>query len=115
MDAATGQVDKRVSMLAPIVSLEEAAEVDTEFEKEMTKLDQEAREVRGMKADSKLEKEIAKTKERDKELGKVNEGRKTDDKEEKRPRKIRWLIIRNVQNPSGPCSSPDLDGYTDRQ
>lgn len=84
----------------------EAVKIEAEFEKDMRKLDGEEREVRIKEAGSsrKLEKELAKIekerakleKERDKDMGKLEEHRRKDDKEEKGLRKILWLIIRDL-------------------
>ncbi|KAJ4393425.1 hypothetical protein N0V93_002635 [Gnomoniopsis smithogilvyi] len=96
----------------------EAAKIEKEFEKEMRKLDKEEKKVR-KEADSsrKLEKELEKIekervkliKEREKDERKLEEDKRKEDKEEGSLRKILWLIIRNIEDPSGPGPNPDLD------
>lgn len=97
----------------------EVAKAEKEFEKDMHKLDDKEEQVRLKEAGSsgKLEKELAKiekertklVKEREREMGKLEEARRKDDKEEDSLRKILWLIIRNVEDPSGPGPNPNLE------
>lgn len=97
----------------------EAAKVDKEFEKDMAKLDKEERKVRRKEAGSskkleeelgKIEKERAKlVKEKGKEMRKIEKDKRKEDKEEGSLRKILWLIVRNIEDPSGPGPNPDLE------
>lgn len=97
----------------------EAAEVDKVFEKDMQKLDKEERKVRGKEGGSskrleeeleKIEKERTKLyKEREKDMEKIEKDKRKEDKEEGSLRKILWLIVRNVKDPSGPGPNPDLE------
>lgn len=97
----------------------EAEKIDKEFEKESRKLDGKEKEVRVKEADSisKMEKELGKiekermklAKERDKEMGKLEEDKRKGDKEQDSLRKILWLIVRNVEDSSGPGPNPDIE------
>lgn len=97
----------------------EATKVEKEFEKDMAKLAKEERKVREKEAGSsrkleqelkKIEKERAKiVKEREKDMGKIEKDKRKEDKEEESLRKILWLIVRNIEDPSGPGPNPDLD------
>lgn len=97
----------------------EAAKVEKEFEKDMAKLNKEETKVREKERGStkkleqelgKIEKERAKlVKEREKEMGKIEKDKRKEDKEEGSLRKILWLIVRNIEDSSGPGPNPDLE------
>ncbi|KAJ4423083.1 hypothetical protein N0V82_002212 [Gnomoniopsis sp. IMI 355080] len=97
----------------------EAEKVEKEFQKDVKELEEKGMEVRLKEADSsgKLEKELGKIekerikliKERDKEMRKLEEDKRKEDKEENSLRKILWLVVRNIEDSSGPGPNPDLD------
>lgn len=97
----------------------EAAKVEREFEKDMAKLDKEERKVRAKEAGSrkKLEEELGKidkeraklAKEREEEMEMIEKNKRKEDKEEGSLRKILWLIVRNIEDSSGPGPNPDLE------
>lgn len=95
----------------------DSREATEEFEKEMRKLEKEETKVRSKESAEKLQKQLARierkreklARELEKETAKVEEDKMKDDKEEKGVRKILWLLIRNIDDPSGPGPNPDLE------
>lgn len=102
----------------------ESEKLEKEYAKDMKKVDREEEKVRTKEKDaSKREKELKKVaKEREKlereyakETQKIDKDRRKDDKEESAMRKILWLVVRNLEDDSGPGGNPDLPDITEAE
>lgn len=88
-----------------------------DFEKQMRKLEREETKVRRRASVKKLRKGLAKiekergkvVREKEKETAKAEKHKIRDDKEQKRVRRILWVLIRNIEDPSGPGPNPFLE------
>lgn len=97
---------------------ESSRKAQEDYDKDMSKLDRKEAKAHAKKSDdpNKLDKRLQKverkrekaTREYEEEIEKLEKDRLKDDKEEKGVRKILWLVIRNVADPSGPGPNPDV-------
>lgn len=97
---------------------EDTNEAQEDYDKDMRKLERREAKARAKKGDDseKLDKRLQKVERKrekaiedyEKERDKVEKHRLKDDKEDKGIRKIMWLVIRNVGDPSGLGPNPDV-------